>query len=344
MSSVNYRFNITFAPDSFDTVNGYMTIDSTNIVTKLRLTSNNAIERLAPGTVNVTSVDDPPITFFNNNICELANKQTVSTSGAYVANSNTQGSTFTTPLQIDLGDIAVTGGSLITVPSFITPTPAETTNWILDTTSDGNSPPGYRIRIFSWDLGTSTISQVTDAFTFTTTAALNPSCFMEGTKLFSHVHDKDIYVNIEDLRKGDLVNTYLYGPKAIKFIGKGFMTNNPDQWNGCVKKLPKSGDMTDDLFVTGAHSILVDKLSEKEEEGMISIYGTTERKIDDKTLLLSWVSEKFETVEENNEYTYYHLVLEHDDDEKKRYGIWANGVLTESQCEKHFLENPYELI
>jgi hypothetical protein len=100
--------------------------------------------------------------------------------------------------------------------------------------------------------------------------------------------------------------------------------------------------MTDDLFVTGAHSILVDELSEKEEEGMISIYGTTERKIDDKTLVISWVSDKFEAVEGEDRYIYYHLVLEHDDDENKRYGIWANGVLTESQSEKHFLDKPYE--
>jgi hypothetical protein len=184
-------------------------------------------------------------------------------------------------------------------------------------------------------------------FSFTSVAGpspTSPACFMEGTKLLAHVKDKDTYVNIEDLRAGDLVKTHLHGYKSIKLIGKGFMTNNPDKWNGCVKKLPKSGDMTDDLFVTGAHSILVDELSEKEAEGMVSIYGTADRKIDDKTLVLSWVSEKFEAVDDNKDYTYYHLVLEHDDDEMKRYGIWANGVLTESQCEKHFLGKDYELL
>jgi len=183
--------------------------------------------------------------------------------------------------------------------------------------------------------------------TFTAIAGRNPispACFIEGTKLYAHVHDKDLYVNIKDLRSGDLINTYLHGKKAIKFIGKGTMTNDPTKWNGCVKKLPKHGDMTDDLFVTGAHSILVDELSEKEKEGMLAIYGTADRKVDDKILLLSWVSDKFESIVDEENYTYYHLVLEHDNDEMKRYGIWANGVLTESQCEKHFLTKPYKLL
>jgi hypothetical protein len=168
------------------------------------------------------------------------------------------------------------------------------------------------------------------------------NCFLEGTKLYAHVHDKDIYVNIENLRTGDLVNTYLHGKKAIKFIGKDTLFNNPDKWNGCLKKIPKSGDMIDDLYVTGAHSLLVDELSEKESNGIMAIYGTTDRKIDDKFMLNAWVSENAEPVLAADFFTVYHLVLEHDDDEYKKYGIWANGVLTESQCEKHFLKGTHE--
>jgi hypothetical protein len=200
----------------------------------------------------------------------------------------------------------------------------------------------------SYSLTTSTISYNTIAgpatdinngppFAFYGNGTVN-NCFLEGTKLYAHVHDKDSYVNIEDLREGDLVNTYLHGKKAIKFIGKDTLFNNPDKWNGCLKKLPKLGDMTDDLYITGAHSILVDELSEKESEGVMAIYGTTDRKIDDKFMLNAWVSEKAEPVLNANFFTIYHVVLEHDDDEDNKYGIWANGLLTESQCEKHFLK------
>jgi len=163
------------------------------------------------------------------------------------------------------------------------------------------------------------------------------NCFLEGTKIHAHVHDKDVYVNVEDLRKGDLVNTYLHGKKAIKFIGKDTLFNTPDKWNGCLKKLPKSGDATDDLFITGAHSLLVDELSEKEAKVVSSIYGTADRKVDDKFLLNAWASEKAKPVLSDEFFTIYHFVLEHDGDENKKYGVWANGFLVESQCEKHFL-------
>lgn len=181
----------------------------------------------------------------------------------------------------------------------------------------------------------------TGVFQFSGDGTVN-NCFLEGTKLYAHVHDKDLYVNIEDLRSGDIVNTYLHGKKAIKFIGKDTLFNNPDKWNGCLKKFPKSGDMIDDLYVTGAHSLLVDELSEKESDGIMAIYGTTDRKIDDKFMLNAWVSEKAEPVLAAEFFTIYHVVLEHDDDEDKKYGIWANGVLVESQCEKRFLKGTHE--
>lgn len=207
--------------------------------------------------------------------------------------------------------------------------------------------------VITYTIGATTYYTTSD-FTFTTVAgpganandfgpAVN-NCFLQGTKLYAHVHDKDLYVNIEDLRSGDIVNTYLHGKKAIKFIGKDTLFNNPDKWNSCLKKLPKSGHMTDDLFITGAHSILVDELSEKELEGVVAIYGTADRKIDDKFMLNAWVSEKAESVLAGDFFTIYHVVLEHDEDENKKYGIWANGLLVESQCEKHFLKKPYELL
>ena len=59
-------------------------------------------------------------------------------------------------------------------------------------------------------------------------------------------------------------------------------------------------------------------------------------KINDKFLLLSCCSEQFEKVEDTNEYIYYHIVLENNDPEK-HYGIWADGVLTESISEKVYL-------
>jgi hypothetical protein len=35
-------------------------------------------------------------------------------------------------------------------------------------------------------------------------------------------------------------------------------------------------------------------------------------------------------MQDTNLYNYYHLLLENNDDEEERFGIWANGILTET--------------
>jgi hypothetical protein len=48
---------------------------------------------------------------------------------------------------------------------------------------------------------------------------------------------------------------------------------------------------------------------------------------------------------QNNElYTYYHFVLENNSNDDERFGIWANGILSETICKnlflrKHFITN-----
>ena len=52
-------------------------------------------------------------------------------------------------------------------------------------------------------------------------------------------------------------------------------------------------------------------------------------KIKDKYLLLSCVNENAKKINDSNIYTIYHIVLENDDI-YGQYGIYANGILTES--------------
>ena len=63
------------------------------------------------------------------------------------------------------------------------------------------------------------------------------------------------------------------------------------------------------------------------------------KKLENKYLLFSSVSNKFEKLNNNDKYTFYHLVLDHDDDINKSYGIWANNILIETICEKHFYDD-----
>ena len=93
----------------------------------------------------------------------------------------------------------------------------------------------------------------------------NPSCFNEGTKILclNNLGEEE-YIPIENLRKGNLVKTYNRGYRKIDLIGKQIMKNDPDRCRPCMYKLKKTEEngLTEDLFITGGHSILVDDLKE----------------------------------------------------------------------------------
>jgi len=160
-------------------------------------------------------------------------------------------------------------------------------------------------------------------------------CFNEGTKILCmNKQMMDKYIRIELLRIGDFVKTYKHGYRKIHKIIKGSFKNNPKKWNMCMYKMAKTrtNGLTDDLIVTGGHSLLVDAISDEEQKkydemGISEFSKTT---IDNKHLLLSCCSDQFAPMQDNKKYNYYHLLLENNDDEEERFGIWANGILTET--------------
>ena len=43
-------------------------------------------------------------------------------------------------------------------------------------------------------------------------------------------------------------------------------------------------------------------------------------------------------------YTYYHFALENNNgNNDERFGVWANGILTESTCKNNFINHKYIL-
>jgi len=166
-------------------------------------------------------------------------------------------------------------------------------------------------------------------------------CYNKGTTILCvDKNSKEAYIQIENITPGMLVKTYQHGFRRVDLIGHRQMTNDPTNWKNCMYRLPKSGDMTDDLIVTGAHSILVDKQLTGEELQLQNQYWNGEEYlIDGKYMVLSAVSKQFVKVTDKNEYTYYHIVLEDDGDDNRRYGIWANGILSESQSRSAFLKD-----
>jgi hypothetical protein len=164
-------------------------------------------------------------------------------------------------------------------------------------------------------------------------------CFNEGTKILCMNNElKDEYIAIELLKIGDFVKTYKHGYRRVSKVITGSFRNNPKKWNMCMYKMAKTplNGLIEDLIVTGGHSIMVDKIS-KTELARYSAFGipdVAKQTIDKKHIVPACVSDQFTPMQDTKQYNYYHLLLENNDDEEERFGIWANGILTETPNEK----------
>ncbi len=155
--------------------------------------------------------------------------------------------------------------------------------------------------------------------TSTITYPGEPPCFLEGTQIAVLRDGVESLVKVEDLRQGDLVNTYKHGPKAIKIIGKRTCQNDKEKINAALYKVSKTEEMIDDLYISGGHGILKDDAP----RGL-------QFKIDDK--YIHFAHQCCEHVDDRRMCTYYNFCMEGDKDQ--RYGVWANGLLCETPSER----------
>jgi len=130
-----------------------------------------------------------------------------------------------------------------------------------------------------------------DNYTFTFSQLPSDlSCFNEGTKILclnNEYHEE--YIEIEKLKKGNLVKTYKSGYRKILDIGKNVMINDINNWEKSMFIMRKNNEnkLIDDLIITGWHSILVDQLGIYENKNTKRLGEI--KKIKDKYLLLSSV-------------------------------------------------------
>lgn len=168
-----------------------------------------------------------------------------------------------------------------------------------------------------------------------------PICFNKGTKILCYKNNEEVYIPVEELKRGELVKTYKHGYKPIYMISKGVFTLSAKGTMG-MYKMKKTKTMISDLEMTGLHAQLIDKDDKKyendrkkQEEKVIYYnkqsdkYNTKKVYIDDKYRLLSQYSRNFEKMPEDK-YEIYSFSL----DEKLQYGIWANGVLVETTSQR----------
>jgi hypothetical protein len=151
-------------------------------------------------------------------------------------------------------------------------------------------------------------------------------------------------VAIENLKKGDLVWTLNNGYKPVHGIGRGIIYNSgTDRIRDRLYRLKTSDypDLTEDLILTGAHSILVNKLTEQQKEQTLealkSIFIT-----DDKFRLMAYLDGKSVPYEKEGTFPIYHIALE-SENKKINYGIYGNRLLVET-CNIDYLEKHMRLL
>jgi hypothetical protein len=154
----------------------------------------------------------------------------------------------------------------------------------------------------------------------------------------------DEYIKIELLRAGDFVKTYKHGYRKIDLIGRNILINNPNLYSKCMYKMEKTdtNGLLEDLIVTGNHAILVDHMTEEKELNEEWLGPTP--MLDKKYLLLTAVSKQFTSMKNKKPYVYYHLVLDNEEEDEARYGIWANGILTETPSKEYFKKQKFILL
>jgi len=171
-------------------------------------------------------------------------------------------------------------------------------------------------------------------------------CFKKGTQILCWIDNKDTYVSIQNIEEGTLVKTYkrgnIYGYKPVKYILKGILECSMKHSLNNLYKLSKKKDfrLIDDLYITGNHCLLKDKLTKKENNNMNSLFAYTkemniqyEKKIEDKYKLIAYYDDRMEECCQEGTEIIYHIVLEYSK-KGKNAAIFANGILVESTDEK----------
>lgn len=167
-------------------------------------------------------------------------------------------------------------------------------------------------------------------------------CFKEGSKILCLVNEVETYVPVEKLYHNILVKTYKHGFKKLVLIGKHTIYNNPFDNETLYKLTPQNYPiLTENLYITGKHALLVDTLTDKQRLDTINtlkkIYIT-----DDKYRLCICNDEKAEKLNDLEYFNIYHFALENNDP-KLNYGVYVNGGLLVETCSIYRLQNKSNL-
>ena len=204
-------------------------------------------------------------------------------------------------------------------------------SWRVARVLDGATPQSVPSGVFASGYTITNWAGYDNTFTYYL-YAVNAVCFLEGTQILCLKDDVETYMPIETMRTGTLVKTRLDGYKKVELIGKNVIVNpgHSDRVEGRLYKLSPSqySELHEDLFITGAHAVLVETITDKQREELTKQAG----KIfitDKKYRLMAMFDGRAEPWLSEGTYTIWHFALEHTNI-VMNYGVYANGLLVET--------------
>jgi hypothetical protein len=136
------------------------------------------------------------------------------------------------------------------------------------------------------------------------------------------------------MQPGTLVKTSRDGYKKVELIGHGKI-QNPGHRERVEQRLYKCSpsryaELTEDIYLTGCHSILVSSITDLEKETLIKQLGRI-FVTDKKYRLTAFADQRAEPWASEGQYRIWHFALENDN-VKMNYGVYASGLLVETCC------------
>lgn len=167
-------------------------------------------------------------------------------------------------------------------------------------------------------------------------------CFGEDTKIltFNQLTEKEEYVPIQNIKVGTMVKTLKNGYVPVNTIGSGNMLNY-DNDSRIGKRMYKCStekypELFEDLYISGYHSILIDKLTDEQKNKCIKVQKQV-LFTEDMCRLPACADERTEPCRQSGLMKIWNIAL-NNKDKKGNYGIYANGLLVES-CSIDRLKN-----
>ena len=171
-------------------------------------------------------------------------------------------------------------------------------------------------------------------------ATYNYICFKSGSKILCLIDGKESYVPVETMRPGTLVKTARSGYKKVDMIGSSKIYNPAHTLRGkdrlYVCNKTNYPEVTEDLIITGCHSILVKSLTDKQRSDVIDLAGRIFA-TDDHYRLMACLDDRAHPYTEEGVHTIWHFALENND-YYMNYGVYANGLLVETTSKRMMKE------